>query len=396
MEATATSDEPTAEQLVLPGVEVPPGRRRRHRTRRPVGPQTPTPPADPLLEAYARRLAAQGGARQGAKAYHYHLRSVLKIAFQQAGHAVTCAELFQDERLLGRALVDDMAPTLGTQVSKWTLAPRRSALRSFAKLMRPELLPLLGEDPHERLTRALRAVAERVGAGYRLTGGAPRRRGGWAPSEREVQAILDAVSSLPGYRGARNRAFFLILAETGCRVTALRTLDGADCVVMPSGRLRIFLYEKGKAEPREVELSHSATAALHEYMAAFNVMAALRRWTVRSQLGEPGPVWRNSSRGCWSESDVRITLRDGCSGAQVPVLTPHAFRRAFATDAASVLPRHTVARAGGWQGLERLDDHYVQPRTETITAKLSRARRHAPERQADTEAPHETALIPQQ
>jgi len=361
-----------------------------------VGPQTPTPPADPLLEAYARRLAAQGGARQGAKAYHYHLRSVLKIAFQQAGHAVTCAELFQDERLLGRALVDDMAPTLGTQVSKWTLAPRRSALRSFAKLMRPELLPLLGEDPHERLTRALRAVAERVGAGYRLTGGAPRRRGGWAPSEREVQAILDAVSSLPGYRGARNRAFFLILAETGCRVTALRTLDGADCVVMPSGRLRIFLYEKGKAEPREVELSHSATAALHEYMAAFNVMAALRRWTVRSQLGEPGPVWRNSSRGCWSESDVRITLRDGCSGAQVPVLTPHAFRRAFATDAASVLPRHTVARAGGWQGLERLDDHYVQPRTETITAKLSRARRHAPERQADTEAPHETALIPQQ
>ena len=63
--------------------------------------------------------------------------------------------------------------------------------------------------------------------------------------------------------------------------------------------------------------------------------------------------------------------------AEVPAFTPHALRRAFATDAASVLPRHTVAQAGGWKGLERLDDHYVQPRNATIREKLHRGDRQA-------------------
>jgi integrase len=90
----------------------------------------------------------------------------------------------------------------------------------------PEPLRLLGEEPHEWLDRALRAVAERVGAGYRLTGGATRRRGRGVPSEHEVRGVLDAVGRAQGYVGARNRAFFTILVETGCRGNALRTLDG--------------------------------------------------------------------------------------------------------------------------------------------------------------------------
>src|SRR5262249_28054803 len=154
-----------------------------------------------------------------------------------AGQTMTCADLFRDEQLLGNALVEDTAPTLGTRLSKWTLAQRRSAIRNFVTLMRPELLALLGEEPHDRVDRALRAVAERVGTGYRLTGGAPRRRGGWAPSEPEIRALLDALGAAPGYRGTRNLAFFSILAETGARVNALRNLDGADCFEMPSGRL---------------------------------------------------------------------------------------------------------------------------------------------------------------
>ena len=180
---------------------------------------------------------------------------------------------------------------------------------------------------------------------------------------------------MPGYLGARNRAFFLILAETGARVNALRRLDGTDCVEMPNGRLRIFLHEKGKAEPREIELSRDAASALRAYAEAFNYHAAVRRWRVRVRLGEPGPVWRNSPRGCWSYDDILATLRAGCSAAEVPPFTPHALRRAFATDAASVLPRHTVAQAGGWKGLERLDDHYVQPRGATIREKLDRLER---------------------
>lgn len=284
------------------------------------------------------------------------MRSMLLVAARLAGGVMTCADLVQDEDLLGRVLMDDTAPTLGTRLSRWTLAQRRSAIRDFMTLMRPELKVLLAEEPHDRLDRALRAVAERVGAGYRLTGGAPRRRGGRAPSETQIQDVLDAVGRIPGFRGLRNRAFFLILAETGSRINALRELDGADCVEMPSGRLRLFLHEKGKNEPREIELSRDAAAALRAYAEAFNFHAAVRRWPVRVRLGEPGAVWRNSPRGRWSDADIRATLGAGCSAAEVLAFTPHAFRRAFATDAASVLPRHTVAQAGGWKGLERHDD----------------------------------------
>ena len=126
------------------------------------------------------------------------------------------------------------------------------------------------------------------------------------------------------------------------------------------------------ARQKKDETIGSQTAALHAYAEAFNYHAAVRRWTVRVRLREPGIVWRNSPRGCWSYDDILATLRAGCSAADVPAFTPHALRRAFATDAASILPRHTVAQAGGWKGLERLDDHYVQPRGATIHEKLSR------------------------
>ena len=360
------------EQLALPGFAAP-QRRGKRRQSRPVGPKPSTPPADdPLLTAYLTRLAAQGCARKGWKAYRYQIKSTLLTAARLSGRTLTCADLFQDENLLGLVLVDDTAPTLGSRLSRWSLAQRRSAFRSFVTLMRPELRALAGEEPHDRLDRALRAVAERVGAGYRLTGGAPRRRGGRAPSAGQIRDVLDAVGHAPGYVGIRNRAFFQILAETGARINALRQLDGGDCVQMPNGRLRIFLHEKGKAEPREVELSRDAADVLGSYADAFNYLAAVRRWSVRVSLGELGPVWRNSSRGCWSSENIRETLRAGCRDCEVLEITPHALRRAFATDAASVLPRHTVAQAGGWKGLDRLDDHYVQPRGAAIRAKLGR------------------------
>jgi len=303
------------------------------------------------------------------------MRALLLAAERLSGRPITCTDLFEQEGLLGQALVDDLAPTRGTRLSKWTLAQRRSAVRDFVTLMRPELIALLREEPHDRLDRELRAVAKRVGAGYRLTGGAPRQRGGRAPSEGQIHDVLEAVGCAAGYLGLRNRAFFLILAETGSRINALRELDGADCVEMPSGRLRIFLHEKGKAAPREVELSHAAAAAMRAYVEAFNYLASVRRWPVRICLGEPGAVWRNSPHGHWSYRDILATLQDGCRVAEVPPFTPHALRRAFATDAASVLPRHTVALAGGWKGRERLDDHYVQPRTATIREKLHGAGR---------------------
>jgi len=268
-------------------------------------------------------------------------------------------------------LVDDES-IHRSQLSRWTLAQRRSAVRSFAGLMRPELLAALGEDPHLVVDRALRSVAERVGGGYRLGGGAARRRGGIAPTQGEVDSVLIAVGCAPGFEGLRNRAFFAILAATGCRVNALRLLDGADCVAMPNGRRRLYLHEKGKAERREVELSADTALDLHDYVQAFNRYAAARGRQARVRPGEPGAIWRNAAGQRWGYASVAESLRAGCSGAGISPCTPHALRRAFASDAASRLPRHVVAQAGGWKGLERLDDHYVQPREPTIWEKLSR------------------------
>ncbi|MDQ3699840.1 MAG: site-specific integrase, partial [Chloroflexota bacterium] len=214
------------------------------------------------------------------------------------------------------------------------------------------------------------SVAERVGGGYRLTGRAPRRRGGRAPSADEIAAVLAVAEAEAGFEGARNRTFFGILAATGTRVNALLELDGTACVELPSGRMRLFLHEKGKAECREVELCSVHADALQEYAEAFNRHASRQGWRARVQIGEPESIWRNSGRGRWPYQGVLATLRAACAAAGVPPFTPHALRRAFATDAASVLPRHVVALAGGWQGLERLDDHYVRPRAPVIWEKL--------------------------
>jgi integrase len=280
-------------------------------------------------------------------------------------------DLFRDASLLGRALVDDRSAD-GSRLSKWTLAQRRSAIRSFANLMRPELLVLLGEEPANVVDRALRSVADRIGGGYRLSGGAPRQRGGRAPSRDEVTAVLGCLGNTPGITGLRNRTFYGILAATGCRVNALRELDGSDCLVLPTGRMRIYLHEKGKIERREVELSREAACDLIQYTDAFNRLAASRRWTSRVGAGKPGAVWRNSAGSRWGYASIVETLKDGCIRAGVPEFAPHALRRAFASDAASLLPRHVVAQAGGWKGLERVDDHYIQPHETTIWQKLNR------------------------
>jgi len=327
--------------------------------------------ADALLSAYLRRLVARGAAARGIAVYRYQIRATLRAASRLSGHAVKPAGLFANADLLGRALVDEYSTT-GTRLSKWTLAQRRSAIRSFAALMRPELLSLLGEEPVAVVDRGLRAVAERVGGGYRLTGGRPRRRGGFAPPPEDVERVLAAVRSAPGFVGLRNRAFFRLLAGTGCRVNALRLLDGSDCAVMPNGRLRLYLHEKGKAERREVELGAGAAADLRAYLDAFNRFAAGRRLRTRLRIGEPGPIWRSEAGRRWGYPGILASLRAGCGRAGVPAFTPHALRRAFATEAASRLPRHVVAQAGGWQGRDRLDDHYIRPRDTVIREKLGR------------------------
>lgn len=279
-------------------------------------------------------------------------------------------QLFRDVPLLGGALVDDVSLT-GGQLSKWTLAQRRSALRKFAGLMRPELLELVGEDPLSLVDRALRTIAERVGSGYRLTGGSPRNRGGTTPTAAEVTRLIDVLAQAPGFVGRRNVAFFRLLWTTGCRVNALRLLDGQDFIVMPDGRIRLYLHEKGKSEPREVELDDITADVLRSYLKAYNLTAASTRKSSRVHIGRSGAVWRNTRGRQWGYDSIVLCLRKNCINAGVPPFTPHAFRRAFATAGTTSLPRYVVAQAGGWRGTERMDDHYIQPRVWTLWDKLS-------------------------
>lgn len=359
----------TVTQLVLAGFDPPTTRAGRAEHRRSRLSDDFKGDDDSLVSAYLGRLAARGAAAAGMNAYRYQLRATLRSARRLSGRTVTPVELFGDAHLLGRALVDEVSTT-GAQLSKWTLAQRRSAVRSFAALMRPELLSLLGAEPSAVVERALREVAERVGGGYRLPGGRPRRRGGCVPTPDEVNRVLAVLGRAPGFVGLRNRAFFGLLVATGCRVNALRSLDGTACVLMPSGRLRLYLHEKGKAERREVELSREAARDVQAYLEAFNRHAGNRGLQTRPRIGEPGAIWRNAAGRAWSYPDILTTLRAGCAGAGVAAFTPHALRRAFATEAASRLPRHTVALAGGWNGLERLDNHYVRPQESVIWQKL--------------------------
>ncbi len=370
-------------QTVLPGFEQPAKRpARKHHRRASVNARL-VGQEDEHVCTYVRRLSALGRAAKGILSYKAQLRATVRAASRLRGSSIGLLDLFCDVPLLGSAIVDDTSIE-SLQLSKWTLAQRRSAIRSFANVMRPELLKLLGEEPRSVVDRALRLVAERIGGGYRLTGGAPRRRGGHAPDRGEIAAVLQCLGSTPGYTGLRNWTFFSILAASGCRVNALRQLDGKDCLVLPNGRVRLYLHEKGKAEQREVELSNVTAHALIEYVSAFNQLAVSRRWKCRVQVGKPGAIWRNSAGNRWGYAAALAALKTACSGAGVPEFSPHALRRAFASDATSLLPRHVVAQAGGWKGLDRLDNHYVQPRDATVWEKLTRVN------QVTTIAPTET------
>lgn len=363
------------QQLVLPGCAVSgQGQSPVWRVNSVSTPRTEQPDLltqDKLFDLYSKRLEARTEAVKTHAAYLYQLQTVLRIAAISAGHAVTIAELFQQPQELGHALTDDRSHVTTARLSKWTLAQRRSAIRSAATLLRPELEQILGRSPHAVLNQALRLVAERVGTGYRLTGGRPRQRGGVVPTTDELAAIIAASGQEVGYRGRRNQVFLHILAETGTRVNALRTLDGGDCWIHPSGQVRLRLHEKGKAEPREVELSPETGAALHAYSRAYNQLAVAYRNPARIWLGHSGCVWRNSFWGCWPYRQIVAMLQAACSESHTRTITPHALRRFFATEAASRYPRYIVALAGGWQGLERLDDHYIAPHASDVWRKLA-------------------------
>ncbi len=320
------------------------------------------------LENYRRRLVATGAAKKTVQAYVYQLHSLAETAASPEGFMA----LFLHPEALGQALVDDRSSE-GRQLSKWTLDQRRSAVQSFARLMSPELRRLTGREPLGIVTVALRRSALRVGGRFILTGGAPRRRGGPAPSPDDVAAIIREAARALTFKGRRNEAFFTILYESGSRVNALREASCADLVVLPMGTARLMLHAKGRCQPREIELTPHARRLLFAYIDEFNERAWLHGTLEQLIGGESTTLWRSTWIAQWSYPNVRQTFQKACLAAGTRAYRLHAFRRAFASEAAAILPRYTVALAGGWQGLERMDDHYIRPQVRSIAEKMAAA-----------------------
>ena len=325
-----------------------------------------TRPLSRELERYRRLLVATGKPEGTAKKYIQHLRRLAEIA--EAPENIM--GLFSNPEALGRALVNDRS-SAGSQLSRWTLAGRRSAIRSFARMMGPQLRRLTGRDPLRIVQEALRLSSERVGTGFRLTGGAPRRRGGPHPSPDELVAIIREAGQAPGFEGHRNTAFFWILFETGSRVNALREASCADLIKLPMGGARLQIHAKGKSRRREIELTPHGWDLLHTYIQKFNCQTATNARISPIVIGERTPLWRGTRGGSWPYPSVSKAFQSACLNAGTRAYVLHSLRRAFASEAAATLPRHTVARAGGWSGTRRMDDHYIRAEPRSIEEKLS-------------------------
>ena len=195
-----------------------------------------------------------------------------------------------------------------------------------------------------------------------------------------------------GWIGLRDRAFTTLLSSTASRVTALRTLDSADCHVLPGDRVRVLLHQKNGRERHEVELDRASRGALRLYVFAFNHAMEIAGRVDRITLGEPGPVWRTERGAQMSDKALRSALRQACRVAGTRDYTPHAFRRAWATETAEMLPRWEGALGGGWHGTERFDAGYVTPSRASVWRKLGGlgaddgARRPEAERMEDAPA----------
>jgi integrase len=290
--------------LDVPDRMVPPQRGRRERVRVPASSAL-------LLERFRRRLMATGASRKAQEAYFFQMERLLAAARRHGlrGEQDIVA-LFRNEVLLGRALVDDAA-TRGGRLSRWTLAQQRATVRSFTRLMAPELRPALRAEPEDVVIAALRGVAERVGGGYRLSGGTPRRRGGRAPDADEVRVIIVAAGAVGGFQGRRNRAFLTLLHETGSRVNALRGIDGRDIIELPDGRLRLLLHAKGRPDRREVEVSEHVGQLLRDYVGHSTARRHMR--VVRSASG-----WASPGRSGAARSGTSGPTRTSPEASSVP------------------------------------------------------------------------------
>ncbi len=342
---------------------------------------------DELFHLYRRRTASRL-APATVKKYTWTLEQCLRLAEKQVGHPVSVTDFLMDRSLLGYVCSTVERPCGGSPISAWTAAHRRTVLRSAAGALAPELRALGLVEPIQHVNRAIQEVAEKVGGGYRLPVGKPRRRGRPAPSTAEVDALLAIVGADEGWAGQRNALFFGILAATGLRVGALLALDGQDVRLMDDGAVRFFPHDKASGGRSELEVPSRFREPLETYFKAVN-RSLVGQGQGRVGFGRAGAVWRGANGKQWFAAQMRHRLRAACRVAETREYTPHSFRAYFATQATSVAPRRVAALAGGWRGTERMDDHYVGVPRDAIERKLARIgvsrpgrRESLPDRQA--------------
>lgn len=349
----------------LPGFEdlAPPPRRALRPVRIPRFEAT-----EPLILTFAELAGATGLSPRTVVAYVYQVRTVLALFERETGRTPSWSALFADAPQLGRLLTDDRSLAAGPTLVKHSLGQRRRALKSFVRLMSRHLADHLQGDPGLAVDAALRAVSTRVGTRYKLPGGRASSRARGMPTPEEAALLIATAARAPGHRGPRNGAF-LALLETGARVNALLELDGDDVLPTANGQLQIRVHEKGHIEKHPVLLSRRQTDLLLRYFDDVQARAAALGRVMVIGVGVPGRIWRDPRGRSWSHGDVCAVLERACLVAETAHYRPHAFRRMYATEAASYLERQTVADAVGWRD-PAVGDLYINPRHAVIAKKL--------------------------
>ncbi len=336
-------------------------------------PARPTPATpEALLETFATRLD-HAYAPKTARQYRWGLGDILKLAAERRGRPISLLELFEDCDLLGSILTSTARAGGGPEVAGWTVPARRSAAYAAASLLAPELRAGGIAEPRWAVDAALRLLAERVGNRYRLPKPLTRNYGrGSAPSAAEVDAVIQAAESDPGWRGPRDSALFQTMFFTAARVNAVRELDGAAVQREPDGGGRMLVHAKYWKDSGEFLIPATVMMLIDAYATAFNLWATARGLSARVGIGVPGPLWRSRRGMPVSYSEINRRLTEVCAQASIARYTPHAFRYAFATLGTEVAPRFVVAMAGGWTGGPRLmDEHYVHRDIDAALAKVA-------------------------
>lgn len=330
-----------------------------------------------VLAEFERRARAAGKSRATAASQMRSVRSMLKSAMRRRGHRVEPGEFFRNAALMADAACDD-GPLDGRgarRVSLATLAGRRIAVRSFARLME-DVTGVAAEELIEQFEAELRLRYRLSGQTYRPVNGRSGRRERYIPGRDDIAALLRYVSrSGWAFYGIRLAALIHVLIATGMRISSVMGIRGED-FRRSGGRLTVFVREKARHEEGEYLVPSTAEQALQRYVDDRNRLAAERSLTNRIGIGVPGEFWTCADGGPWTAQAATEAIRKASAFACTASFGPHALRHFRARElVAEGWSRGFVSEVVGWEGTLMLDRHYGPRPGETL------ARPGAPDRQ---------------